>query len=194
MKKTIWIWCVFVLASVSPVQSQQIRPLAAFTELEVTDKINVKLVASDSNYLEINGNLADKFELVQQDNSLRFKMALGYQLQGVDVYITLYHSSLAHIVARKGAVVYNENNTLSRDSLSLSAHEGAKIALRVQADRLGVFSGTGATVQLLGKARSQYANIALGGFYYAKELLSDHATVVVHAGGRGEVHVAATAD
>lgn len=192
MKKTIWTVCL--LAFVICAQAQQTRPLSSFTEMEVTDKINVKLVASDRNYLEIHGDLADKFELVQKDNAVRFKMAVGYQLRGGEITITVYCSDLNHIIARKGAVIYNENSTLSRDSLFLSAHEGAKIALNIDADRLGVSSSTGATVQLEGGTKVQHVNVAMGGFYYGKQLLSERATVTIHAGGRGEVNVTGSAD
>lgn len=194
MKTTIWTILLWGCIALGYSQAQQTRPLSAFTELEVTDKINVKLVPSERDYLEINGELGDKLELVQQNDALRFKMALGYQLQGGELYVTLYYSSLARIVARKGAIIHNENTTFEADTVFLSANEGSKIVLNTRVNRLGLTSSTGATVQLLGETKIQEANIALGGFYYGKQLSSEQATVTVHAGGRAEINVTDTAD
>lgn len=194
MKNTILTLFFGVLIGINQMQAQQNRPLSNFTHLEVTDKINIKLVPSDRNYLEVHGNLADKFELVQQGESLRIKMALGYQLQGGDMHITLYHTDLWHLTARKGALIANENRTLSADSIYLSANEGASIGLKVQSERLGIHSTTGGTIQLAGTTQTQTASIALGGLYYAKSLTSRIASLTVTGGGKAEINVRETAD
>jgi hypothetical protein len=131
---------------------------------------------------------------VQQNDALRFKMALGYQLQGGEVYATLYYQDLTRVIARKGAVIYNENNTLTTDSIFLSANEGSKIALNIDVNRLGITSSAGANVQLVGQTERQEVNVALGGFYYAKQVTSNHATVTVHAGGRAEINASDSVD
>lgn len=194
MKNTIWTLLFGILIGINHVQAQQNRPLSTFTHLEVTDKINVKIIPSDRNYLEVHGDLADKFELVQQGESLRFKMALGYQLQGGDMQVTLYHTDLWHLSARKGAVISNENQTLDADSIYLSASEGSSIGLSIQTQRLGIHSTTGGTIQLVGKTQNQTASISLGGLYYAKPLTSRIAGLTVTGGGRAEINVNDTAD
>lgn len=194
MKYTICTFLFTLFIGYNHIHAQQNRPLSSFTHLEVTDKINVKVVPADRNYLEVHGDLTDKFELVQQGQTLRLKMALGYQLQGNVLHVTLYHTDLWNLTARKGAVIASENQTLRADSIYLSSSEGSSIGLTIESDRLGINSTTGGNIQLAGKANKQTASISLGGLYHAKSLTSQTANLTVTGGGRAEINASQSVD
>lgn len=194
MKYSIWILFFSLVTGVNHSLAQENQPLSSFTHLEVTDKINVNIVSSDRNSLEIYGDLADKLEMVQQGETLRFKMALGYQLQGNDLHVTLYQTDLWHLSARKGAVIANENQAFRADTLYLSTSEGSTIALNIETEGLGIHSTTGGKIQLIGRADQQTVSISLGGLYYAKSLATHTAGLKVTGGGRAEISADDTVD
>ena len=193
MKKTILAVVVFIYSIIN-VQAQLSRDLIAFRELDVTDKIQVNLIPSNSDKIIIEGELANQMELTQVDDVLRLKMTGSYILQGNKVNVTLYSTKVSSIIARKGSVVHVRETELQQDSLYLSVNEGAELHARVHTNKLQALATTGARLNLEGEAREQNVNVAFGGNYLAKNLLSDDATVRINAGGRLEVNASETVD
>lgn len=193
VKKSLLLITMSVLCA-QVVFGQLSRDLTAFRELDVTDKIVVKLVPGTEDKILIEGELGNQMELTQQDDVLRLKMSSGYLMQGNKVNVTLYSSKVSSIVARKGASVSTESAELNLDSIYVSALEGAKMQLRLHVGKLQAWSTAGSSISAEGEAKVQNVNVAFGGFYLAKNLLSDNATVRTNAGGKVEVNAGLLAD
>lgn len=182
------------LFGVSSAFGQLSRELNGFKKLDVTDKINVIIVPSTVDKIVIEGELANQMELIQVENELRLKMTGSYIMQGSKVKATLYSTSLSSIVARKGAQVITSNGELKASSVYLSANEGAFIDIVIDAKDVVALVTTGGSIELEGKALKQDIDVALGGSYFAKDLLSEEAIAKVSAGGRIQVNVSKSID
>lgn len=183
-----------LLLGTSSVFGQLSRDLDAFRQLDVTDKINVKIIPSTTDKIVIEGELANQLELTQVNDELRLKMTGSYILQGDKVSATLYSSKVSSIIARKGAQVNNANTELKLDSIYLSANEGAGINLSIRANEVKAWITTGGTITLQGESTKQDINVALGGGYLATDLISLEAIARVSAGGKIQVNVSKSID
>lgn len=174
--------------------SQLTRSIDSVSALDVTDKINVILIKSDSSRLVIEGELANQVEVVQTDDILRLKMTAGYIMKGNKSTVTVYTSNISSITGRKGAIIDGGEFELVGDSIYLAANEGAKLTLKVKADHVEAYSTAGGVITLAGTASRQNVNCTFGGSYFAKELKTDKAVARTNAGGRCELYVQQSVD
>jgi len=190
------LFLIFLLGTCAVFQGQaQLSiTLTAFRELDVTDKIRVRLLSGEQDKIVIEGEYAGQLELIQTDDVLRLKMTTSAIMQGNKVDVSLYTTNLSSIIARKGAQVNTDDHELEADSIYLSANEGARIAIRVHAGSLEAWSTAGGSITLEGEVQEQTVNCTFGGQYEAKDLLSDYAYIRTNAGGKCQVNVGKTVD
>lgn len=192
MRKVYFVIAFLLISSAT--FGQITRELDVFRQLDVTDKIVVNLIPSTFNKIIISGELANQVELIQVDDVLKLKMTGTYILQGSKVSVTLHTTNLSTIISRKGAQVNSDNKVLKSDSIYLSANEGAEIDLAIHVKNVKVLSTTGARIFVDGKAHSQDIEIAAGGSYLSRDLISEHAIVRVSAGGKALLNVSKSLD
>ncbi|WP_164121856.1 MULTISPECIES: head GIN domain-containing protein [Sphingobacterium] len=192
--KQVFLVVFLVAVTVLQVHAQLSRTLSPFRELDVTDKIRVRLLEGNEDKIVIEGELANQMELTQTGDVLRLKMTTNYILQGHKVDVSLYTTNLSSIIARKGAQVTTDSYEIDMDSIYVSANEGARIDLRIHTDEIEAWTTAGAVIRVEGQARDQSVNCTFGGFYEAKDLLSDHAYVRTNAGGKCQVNVGKSVD
>ncbi|ERJ58751.1 head GIN domain-containing protein [Sphingobacterium paucimobilis] len=181
--------CSFFQAS-----AQLSRTLTPFRELEVTDKIRVRLLSGAEDKIVIEGEYASQLELIQTDDVLRLKMTTSAIMQGQKVDVSLYVTNVSSIIGRKGAQISTDGFEIETDSIFLSANEGASINLRLHTDKVEAWSTAGGSISLEGETRDQVVNCTFGGHYDAKSLLSDQAYVRTNAGGKCQVNVGKSID
>ncbi|MBL1407688.1 GIN domain-containing protein [Sphingobacterium faecale] len=187
---------IFVLGACTffQAEAQLSRTLTSFRELEVTDKIRVRLLAATEDKIVIEGEYASQLELIQTDDVLRLKMTTSAIMQGQKVDVSLYTTNLSSIIGRKGAQINTDDFEIQTDSVYLSANEGAIISLRVHVEKVEAWSTAGGSISLEGETKDQVVNCTFGGHYEAKGLLSDQAYVRTNAGGKCEVNVGKSID
>lgn len=181
--KKLYLAVAFLVSGLQCSFAQLSRQLDAFTNLEVTDKINVTFIPSTENKIIIEGELGNQMEIVQQNNTLRLKMGSGYLLQGDKVQVTLYASNINQISAKKGAKLAVKN-TLQKDQLHFSVVEGAQIESVIASDKVIADAHTGANLTLKGTCENIEINSNLGGQFFGKELQSNNAKVQINGGGK----------
>lgn len=192
--KQLFLLFFLGISVVFQANAQLSRTLTAFRELDVTDKIRVRLIPGEEDKIVIEGENANQLELTQSGDVLRLKMTTSYIMQGNKVDVSLYTTKVSSIIARKGAQVSTDNQEIEVDSIYLSANEGARIDLRVHTDKLEAWTTAGASIVLEGEASDQAVNCTFGGHYEAKGLRSDNAYVRTNAGGRCEVNAGKSVD
>ena len=163
-------------------------------ELDLTDKLNVVLIPSNENYVNVEGDLVDKVEIIQKENKLRIKMASGYPLKGANTFIKIYSPNISNFIVQKGAIVQTDTEQLVVDSLVIWANEGAKLDLQVQSKNVEVNSTTGSSVELNGQTEAQTINLTFGGNFYGEKLESKHAVARINGGGVCDVRSSISAD
>ena len=134
-----------LLTTVVYSQNTITRTLGDFSQLKVYDLINVELIASDQNQLEITGDNSNDVVIVQKNNALKLKMRSTKLLKGANTYVKLYYKKLNTIDVNEGAVVKSEL-PIRQYELELKAQEGGEIALEVDTKLLYVKAVTGGIV------------------------------------------------
>ncbi|HEX8577583.1 MAG TPA: head GIN domain-containing protein [Flavobacterium sp.] len=186
MKKLFFI-AALVLAQVSVGQVN--KNLGDFDAVKVFDKINVQLIPSSENKIEITGDRSNDVETVNKNGELKIRMSLGKLLKGEEVKVKLYFKKIQSIDASEGAVITSDKS-FKQTSIAITAKEGAQITVPLNVKNVKVKSVTGATIQLSGSASVQTASLGTGGVLEAKDLKTSQTTVAITTGG--EASVAAT--
>ncbi|HQK39133.1 MAG TPA: head GIN domain-containing protein [Flavobacterium alvei] len=184
MKKIILI--VFVVISQLNYSQTTIK-LDDFDEIKVFDQLNVTLVPSTENKVEITGKNESSFETVNKNGVLKLRMKLTKILSGDGTKVTLYFKNIKSIDANEGSIV-SCAAVFKQTTIDLSSQEAAKIEVDLDVDNASIKISSGGIVSLTGKAVTQKAIINSGGLFYAKDLVTSQTSVSVSAGGSADVN------
>lgn len=164
-----------------------------FNQLETYDKLNVKLVQSDNQYIEVTGTKAENVEFVNKNKVLKIRMNTKEFLKGEDIRVTVFYKDLKAIFANEASFVTSDE-TIEAGKLLLNAKEGSFIALEVYVTNLEIKTNTGASIETTGKAGHQTVVSNSGGKYEGESLITSSTDVTVNAGGEAKVHATKTVD
>lgn len=190
MKKLVLIAMVLT-STISLAQTNKV--LGEFDELKVFDRINVELVPSTENKVEISGSRSKDVEIVNKNGQLKIRMSLGKLLDGEDVKARLYFKKLESVDASEGALI-TTSATLKQTAIEVTAKEGAQIELNLDVSKANVKSVTGGIIRLAGKASNLDASLGTGGVLEAKSLVTAQTDVSINAGGNAEVNASELVD
>ena len=165
------------------------KTVGEFSELKGYDLINIKLIKSDENKVEISGKNAQDVVVVNKNGKLKIKMNLEEIFDGNDTQILLYYTNVDVIDANEGAHIYSDN-TIKQYELELKAQEGGSIKLKIKVDVAEIKAISGGIVELKGKTNNQNINIGSGGIFKGEDFDSVTAKVAIRVGG--EVYVNAS--
>jgi hypothetical protein len=158
-----------------------------YSAIEVFDQLNVKLIPSDKNEIQIMGSKADKVDFINKNNTLKLRMDVTEFLRGDRTSVTVYFKKLNSVRASEGAVVFADE-LINASSLSLNAKEGASIELEINSIKLDAKSTSAGTIKVAGNADTQDVVCNAGGIYEAAELKTKISNVTVNAGGNAQVN------
>ncbi|WP_159801406.1 head GIN domain-containing protein [Flavobacterium sp. MK4S-17] len=192
MKKVFFI--AFVLLCQLSIAQDVTQKLGDFRAVRVFDQIEVLIVKSNENRIEIKGSRAQDVEVVQKSDELKIRMKFTKLLQGEDVSVTLYcNKDLERVEASEGAYVSSED-TFKAVAFEINAKEAAHIKLNLQAGRLKSKVSSGAEVIVNGKADNHTAKVNSGGSLKAQELVTTQTEINISAGGEASVYATEFAD
>ncbi len=187
MKKAIMLIVFSVLIGKIHAQKEITRNLGDFNELKVFDKIQVTLVKSEENRIEITGIKRRDVNVVQNGNLLKIRMSLNNLWDGNNTKVTLFYKELKKLDVNEGARIASDDVITSR-KLDIRAQEGGKIDAKIETDFLYAKSVTGGVLELEGDAKEQEVVINSGGQFYGRNLETVETQVRVSAGGIAEVN------
>lgn len=191
MKKIILM--LFVLATQLNFSQTTIK-LADFNELKVFDKLNVTLVSSDENKIEITGTNQSNVETVAKNGLLKIRIALTKILEdNKDLKVTLYFKNLEKIDANEGSIV-SCKDIFKQTSIDLYAQEGAKIEVEVNVQKTTIKAVSGGIIDLTGESVNQNVTINTGGALYAKNLVTSQTNINISAGGSADINATTLVD
>ena len=168
--------------------SQTKRELGSFTKVTAFDKIEVHLVPSNVNKIELSGTNSEQVELINKDEELKVRMPLGKMLKGDEVVAIVYFKQLDAVEANEGSYIKSDE-TLKASLFDIIAKEGGKITIPVNASKIAVKVSSGANVELAGKTQNIDVVATAGGTLEARKCDAEQATVTVNAGG--EIYITA---
>ena len=117
--KTLIILCL----SLSFVNAQTKKDVGEFTTLKAFDLINIILIESNKNSVEITGENANNVVIVNKNGTLKIRMNLEELFDGDKTDVVLYHTGFEILDANEGAFIISKDRIAQRE-IELKAEEG----------------------------------------------------------------------
>ena len=178
----IFLTC-FLAASQAPIT----KSLGEFSELKVYDLINVELIQSTENKIEITGEDTSNVYVVQKNNLLKIKMDFNKPFNGNKTFVKLYYTKIDIIDVNEGAKVVS-TSPFKQYELELKTQEGGYISVVADLKLLSIKSVTGGSIKVKGNTQSQNINIRTGGIYEGAKLQAATTKLKMKAGGEVDVN------
>jgi len=163
------------------------KSLGEFSELKIYDLINVELIESTENKIEISGDNATDLNVVQKNDVLKIRMALHKSLNGKNTFVKLFYTKIHTIDVNEGAKVTSES-PFKQYELELKAQEGGTISVKTDTKILTIKSVTGGVIETSGTTESQNLNIRTRGAYNGSQLKALNSKIKIKAGGDVDVN------
>ena len=189
MKKLIVV--IFVLvAFVSNAQKKEIRNLVSFNKLEVFGNIEVEMIISDTESIEIFTTNVDPSEVETEvkDKLLKIKMKSNLFDDDVKVKVILRYKEIIDISSNAAADI-NVKNVIKGDKLFLTATSGGRIKLKVELETINLKSYQGAHIDISGTVALQESFVNTGGVLSGSDFSSDEVLIKMNTGGKAEIVV-----
>ena len=166
--------------------AQETKNVGDFNKVTSFDRIDVLLVSSDENKVQLDGKGADEVEFVNKNGELKIRMPLTKLLGGDNISVTVYYKNLTAVEANEGSRIAC-GDKISSVVFDVIAKEGSEIKLILDVEKLNVRTANGSKVELEGTADIQDVLVNSGGIYEAEKLESKITTVSCNAGGEAAI-------
>jgi hypothetical protein len=177
-----FLFSSFLVSSQTPIS----KTLGEFSELKVYDLINIELVQSTENKIEITGEDTSNVFIVQKNDLLKIKMDLNKSFNGNKTFVKIFFTKVDIIDVNEGAKVVSES-LFKQYELQLKAQEGGEIYVISETKLLSIKSVTGGIIKVNGTTESQNINIRTGGIYEGASLQAVDSKIKIKTGGEASV-------
>lgn len=184
--KTILTIALLVVTSVLTAQNPKEKEIGDFSEIKVYDLIEVNLIKSDADKVEITGDNIEDVEVINKNGKLKIRMKLDRSFNGNKTFVAVHYTKLNIIDSNEGAVI-SSNELITQDYIELRAQEGAHLKIGLDVDKVDIRAVTGGTIETRGKAISQEITLNTGGIYKGMSFETNNTTVSIKAAGEAEV-------
>ena len=190
MKKIVFIYTLMFGFSLVA-QSKITKKLGDYTTLKVYNGIELELIKSNDQKLEITGEKSELVKVKNVNNTL--KLSLPFSLKPSEnaadgkVLIKLfYNKNIAIIDANEGATITGKD--FNQDKIEVDCQERAFINLTSTTKYLKVTATSGGIIKLTGTTDNQEVNVDLYGTYHGFNLkASGNSNVNAGTGAKAEV-------
>lgn len=191
--KTIFAITFLVLTSLLTAQNPKEKGVGDFSEVKVFDLIEVNLIKSDVNKVEITGEDIDDVEVINKNGKLKIRMKLDKSFNGERTFVAVYYTTLNVIDGNEGTFI-SSNELITQNYIELRAQEGARLKIGLDVDKVDVRAVTGGIIETRGKALSQDITLNTGGIYDGKMFETKTTSVSIKAAGEAEVYASKVVD
>ena len=174
-------------------QNPKSKDLGSFTEVKVFDLIEVNLVKSESNSVEITGDDIEDVEVINKDGKLKIRMKIDKIFNGNRTFVSVYYTQLDIIDGNEGAFI-TANERIQQESIELRAEEGARLRIGLDVDKVEIRAVTGGIIETKGKAFLQDITLNTGGIYEGQSFETQNTKVNIKAAGEAEVNASKMVD
>jgi len=186
MKNILKTLVLFATISIGA-QNTVTKTVGEFSELKVYDLINVELIKSKENKVEITGKNASDVVVVNKNGVLKIRLNLEEIFDGNKTDVKLYYTGFDVIDVNEGAYV-NSTEQIKQFEVELKAQEGGLINLNLDTKETKIKAVTGGIIEINGKTNNQSVTIGTGGILKAESLRSTNAKVAIRAGGEAYIN------
>ena len=191
MKKFVFLSLILV-ASLATAQTTITKNLGDFSTLKVFNGLEVELIKSDVQKLEITGAKSEKVKIKNVNNTLKLSLKFPELSADGKALIKLYYNTnIAIIDANEGATITGKG--IKQDKLKVNSQERAFINLVVDVKHLDVRSSSGGIIKLTGSSKNQNVDLDLYGIYHGYGLkVTNSSTVKAGTGAKAEIFAGET--
>ncbi|MFK7781563.1 head GIN domain-containing protein [Psychroserpens sp.] len=191
--KTILTIALLIVTSLSIAQNPKERGVGDFNEVKVYDLIEVNLIKSDVDKVEITGDDIEDVEVINKDGKLKIRMKLDKTFNGERTFVAVYYTKLKIIDGNEGAFI-SSNELITQNHIELRAQEGARLKIGLDVSKVEIRAVTGGIIETRGKAISQDITLNTGGIYEGQSFETQNTTVNIKAAGEADIHASRTVD
>ena len=190
IKKIIFISAI-MLSHLTFSQTVVTKNLGDYTTLKVYNGIEVELIKSAEQRLEITGEKSEKVKIKNVNNILKLSLpfSLNPENNAADgkVLIKLYYNkNIAVVDANEGATITGKD--FNQDKIEVNAQERAFINLTSKVKYLIVRTSTGGIIKLTGTTENQEVDVDLYGIYNGYGMqTTGNSTVNAGTGAKAEI-------
>lgn len=184
MKKLFFLLLFIQIAVLA--QTKTITNLNSFKELEVNNGIEITLIKSDENKVEIKGKKVEQIIIKVTDEVLKVGLPF-YKILTETKATVFYKEDILKITANNTSIVKGEN--LQQTKITCIAKEKSIIELSVNVSNINVFATSSGIITLQGSANNQNVDVELYGIYEGFGLnVKGDTTVSAKSGAKAEVY------
>ena len=179
MKNITYLLAFFTLSTFS--QQKIDRSIGDFSKVAVYDGINLELIKSDENKVEITGNNMDFVVIKNKNGDLKIRLNLEKRFSGDRTKVTLFYNTLYNVISHEGSNVFSKD-TIKQADINIKAHTGSRQNLILELNTLNSTAATGSNITLSGKVEYHDTSSSTGAEVNAVGLLTtetyDNSTTV----------------
>lgn len=175
------------LSTLLSAQNPKEKGVGDFSEIKVFDLIEVNLIKSDTNRVEITGEDIEDVEVINKNGKLKIRMKLDKIFNGEKTFVAVYYTKLNIIDGNEGAFI-SSNELITQDYIELRAQEGARLKIGLDVDKVEIRAVTGGIIETRGKANTQNITLNTGGIYEGRSFQTKNTSVNIKAAGEADVY------
>lgn len=180
MKHTIYILLLLTIPALSQVNID--RDLGDFSKVAVYDGINLEIVKSEQNKVEITGKNTSFVVVKNKNGDLKIRLNLERRFSGDRTKVTLYYKTLYNIISHEGSNVFSKD-TLKQADLNVKANSGSRQNFLVNLNTLNTTAATGANINVSGKVEYHDTSVSTGAEINAEKLRTTETYAASTTGG-----------
>jgi hypothetical protein len=189
MKKIIYILALAILPNLLSAQTE--RKIGDFQKLSVYDGINVEIIKSDTNKVEITGKNTAYIVVKNKNGDLKIRLSVERRFSGNRTKVSVFYKSLYSIISHEGANVFSKD-TINQADLNLKANSGSRQNMILKLNTLQATATAGAKINIKGIAKYQELSATTGAEIMASKVENQEANAVSTTGAL--IDVATTKD
>lgn len=189
MKKIIYLMALVVLPNLLSAQTE--RKIGDFQKLSVYDGINVELIKSDTNRVEITGKNTAYIVVKNKNGDLKIRLSVERRFSGNRTKVSVFYKTLYSIISHEGANIFSKD-TINQADLNLKANSGSRQNMIVKLNTLQATATAGAKINIKGIAKYQELSATTGAEIMASKMENEEANAVSTTGAL--IDVATTKD
>ena len=180
MKHIIYILLFFTIPVISQVKID--RNLGDFSKVAVYDGINLELVKSDENKVEITGKNTSFVVVKNKNGDLKIRLNLERRFSGDRTKVTLYYKTLYNIISHEGSNVFSKD-TIKQADLNIKANTGSTQNMLINLNTFNTTAATGANINVSGTAEYHDSSVSTGAEINAEKLMTTETYASATTGG-----------
>jgi len=187
MKHTLIIFLIGTIAFFG--QSKVDRDLGDFSRVAVYDGINLELIKSEENKVEITGKNTNFVVVKNKNGDLKIRLNLERRFSGDKTKVTLFYKTLYNIISHEGSNVFSKD-TIKQADLNIKANTGSTMNIIVSLNTLNTTSASGSTINISGFTEYHDCSTSTGAEINAEKLKTTETYASSTTGGLIEVSAA----